>query len=640
MCDSPEYASICQRRDPAWVCKVLPLYFVDFLTNTLTDASVHNVIRRLSVQLVPRESKVPLDSRSHMLQIMGDEYDVTVSKLNRGRLVDSAKINIKQVKNWIDECEQYHGLACTPDGCSEKTEYSLRLVDVQNRCLVVAPSHCEYVALSYTWGDPQRFQHLKLTNDTSDWLRSPGALVEENSRIPTTIKDALALTEKLGVRYLWIDAICIQQDDEKDKLSQIPNMNRIYGRAKVTVVAGAGSDAWSGLPGAGNNPKPRSKSQSQVNFKGMRFTTVLQPYHEWRGQSAWDSRGWTFQEKVLSKRLLIFGTEQVYFQCKTDLWYEDTFCENFDPNIHSKLLENDNLLGGSPYTQYEILVMNYTHRAFGFQDDVLNAFRGLENILRPALTDEFHWGLPTSMFDTAISWTFPYHYPSRRRVGFPSWSWAGWDFSGIWAGYTVGYPHQKSVGREVLWYRLAEDPPTVVNIDSAQPGFALKSVFPNVVGEIGYTAPSNRESVVKCPVSINPNNVRVSHILQFWASSAYLRVGRTDADSKRKYENWWYTEMVEKQNNIFADIHGKNDKAIGQISMHRDWRSCKPDELEFIAISRFCPYSTLPRNSEGFHLLLVEWHGDIAYRVQAPIQPITRGDWLDMKPVWKLITLA
>ena len=554
--------------------------------------------------------------------------------------MDSSRVNIKQIIDWIDGCEQYHGLACTPDECSGKTEYTLRLVDVKNRCLVLASPQCEYLALSYTWGDPRRFQHLKLTKDTSDWLRSPGALVEENSRVPRTIKDALTITEKLGVRYLWIDAICIQQDDENDKISLIPHMDQIYGRAKVTIVAGAGSDAWSGLPGAGSNPKPRSKSQFQTSFKGMRFVTVLQSYHQWRGQSAWDSRGWTFQEKVLSKRLLIFGTEQVYFQCKTDLWYEDTICENFDPKIYLKLLENDNLLGGFPFTQYEILVMNYTRRDFGFQNDVLNAFRGLENILRPNLSKEFHWGLPMSMFDTAISWTFPYHYPGRRRAGFPSWSWAGWDFSGIWAWYTIGYPHQHSVGREVLWYRLAEDPPTAIQIDSAQPAFALRSILPKVVGEVGYTAPSDRESVVICPSSINLTNVRVSHILQFWTGSAYLKVGRTDADNKVKYENRWYTEMEEKQNNIFANMYGKNDNAIGQISLNRDWRSSKPDELEFIAISRFCPYSALPKDPEGFHILLIEWQNGSAYRVQAPTKPIVGGDWLDMKPEWKLITLA
>ena len=80
---------------------------------------------------------------------------------------------------------------------------------------------------------------------------------------------------------------------------------------------------------------------------------------------------------------------QVYFQCKTDLWFEDTICENIDPNIGLKLLQNDNPLGGSPFIQYEIIVMNYTNRCFGFEDDILSAFRGLENPLCPSLMVEY-----------------------------------------------------------------------------------------------------------------------------------------------------------------------------------------------------------------------------------------------------------
>lgn len=222
---------------------------MDYLTNALMMKSQHNVVRRLRVQIVPRGSIEPIDNGSHMIQVLANDDDASIRKLNRGRLLDPARIDSQRVKQWIEGCGQFHGSSCAPMAFNNTGRFTLRLVDVDRRCLVEAPSGCRYMALSYTWGDPMKFTHLRLTNLTSAWLQTPGSLSDENSQIPTTIKDSLILTEQVGVHYLWIDAICIQQDDEKDKLDQIPYMDQIYGGAEVTIVAGAGDNAWTGLPG-------------------------------------------------------------------------------------------------------------------------------------------------------------------------------------------------------------------------------------------------------------------------------------------------------------------------------------------------------------------------------------------------------
>ena len=609
------------------------------MTDVLTNASQHNVIRRLAVLLVPQGTKAVLDGPYQLLQVMADNDITPRQTLLRGRPVDSSRIDFGLLNGWIKACEHSHGSICAP--VHHKLDYTLRLIDAKHRCVVVAPSEPEYIALSYTWGDPRVFQHLKLTRETSDWLHQPGALDDDNPQIPTTIKDSLAVTNELGARYLWVDAICIQQDDDGDKLSQVPRMDKIYGAAKVTIVAGAGADAWAGLLGVGSNPKPRERNQSFNCIGGLSLGTVLEPYHRWRCNSTWDHRGWTFQEKVLSKRLLIFGTEQVYFQCKTDLWSEDTICENFDPNIYLKLLHNDNLLGGSPFTQYEVIVMNYTNRCLGFEDDILNAFRGLENSLCPSLTVEFFWGLPVSMFDLALNWVFPYHYPGRRRENFPSWSWAGWNYSGIWGAYTVKYPFQKNVGREVLWHKASEgSPPSPKIIDSTQPEFLFTGAALGILGDLTYTAPLVHDPAIAEHLIPHTTDHRMSHDLYFWTSTAYLSVSRTESMEKRKYEDRIYAESDEAQNNILFSVSDKAGKEIGQINLDRDWRSAKPDILEFIVIARYCPYFPTDRVSDGYYVLLIEWIGKVAYRVQAPINSIVKEDWLAAEPEWKLITLA
>ena len=470
----PELSSICQSKPPGWVCKVEPVFFMDAVANARAYNPIHNVTRRVDIALCPGRGTSRPHNREHRIQVLADiSCDDYLERLNLGRRVQSSSVSIELLRTWMCACVYIHGDKCGPAKYETSHGFTLRLVDLRRRYIVVAPDDCDYVALSYTWGDPRKHKHLTLTEDSSRWLQTEGALSDGNEDVPTTIKDALYVAELLQERYLWVDAICIQQDSEDDKSVQIPNMDRIYGCAKLTIVAGAGSDAWAGLPRVGPRIKPRPIQQKLSTIKGLPLVTTLESYHGWCMGSTWDSRGWTLQEKVLSKRLLIFGSEQVYFQCKTSQWYEDTICENFDENVVSETTALDNYVGGTPFTHYEGILMHMAHRNFGFSDDILNAFRGLENHLRQTLSTKFHWGLPVSMFDAALVWYHPYHYPARRRTNFPSWSWAGWDYSGIRImGHHFSHPSYQTVGREVKWYRLCENPPRRQIIDIPFPEFA------------------------------------------------------------------------------------------------------------------------------------------------------------------------
>lgn len=94
-----------------------------------------------------------------------------------------------------------------------------------------------YVTHSYTWG-----------------LGSTSKDMETCSDVPTdttaqVIEDAMTVTKELGPRYLWIDKYCIIQDDLQIKMEQIRNMDAVYDRAEVTIIAAAGEDGSFGLPG-------------------------------------------------------------------------------------------------------------------------------------------------------------------------------------------------------------------------------------------------------------------------------------------------------------------------------------------------------------------------------------------------------
>ncbi|KAK0752817.1 heterokaryon incompatibility, partial [Schizothecium vesticola] len=95
-----------------------------------------------------------------------------------------------------------------------------------------------YFALSYVWGaDPEP---LVSTVESIGLLCQPGSLEESSElgrRLPKTIRDAMTVTRELGTRYLWVDRLCIVQDDPVQKPSLLAAMAAIYGNASVTLIA-------------------------------------------------------------------------------------------------------------------------------------------------------------------------------------------------------------------------------------------------------------------------------------------------------------------------------------------------------------------------------------------------------------------
>ena len=218
----------------------------------------------------------------------GGESSQFWNSLRNGRL-RSPICEFEILRTWLSKCESSHSL-CWWTG--PKPSLRLRLFDVKFRCVrqfhISSDNTVRYVALSYVWGS--QAQRLTLTRANHKVLSRKGAInLDEISR---TISDAAVVVEMLGERYLWVDALCILQDDQDDLAEQIPVMGQIFSRSLITIMAAASIDSsWS------------------------ERKTYLQ-------KSTWDTRGWTFQEKVLSRRCLFFMEEQVYWECQRASWCE------------------------------------------------------------------------------------------------------------------------------------------------------------------------------------------------------------------------------------------------------------------------------------------------------------------------------
>lgn len=163
------------------------------------------------------------------------------------------------------------------------------LIDTWHHRLVPTQATFPYLALSYVWGKIPTFMTLK---ENLHQLQLDQALStsEVSSRIPQTIKDAMSLVGILRERYLWVDSLCIVQDEEEQKQDQIIGMASIFANAHITIIAEQGRDAGFGLRGLRGISQPRSYPQ-EVFKLGKGFEIIQTRPFRTKNSSPWSQRG-------------------------------------------------------------------------------------------------------------------------------------------------------------------------------------------------------------------------------------------------------------------------------------------------------------------------------------------------------------
>lgn len=356
------------------------------------------------------------------------------------------------IREKLDQCQRGH------NRCQDKAERRLptefRVIDVDKRGIVKIPD-CSFVALSYVWGLDANTSMLKASRVTIADIMKEGGL--NQSKIPQTIEDAMAVCTQLGFKYLWVDRLCIIQDDADDKSTQIEAMGRIYSSASVVLVVTFGDSMSFGIPGVS---RPRELVQTSKDVCGLRITNVIREV-ESDAFAMWHTRGWTYQEAVLSHRRLYFTNRRVIFECEESVNHEDqfnmrtTFDHNFlDPNSHRLHAFKP----GSAIFSFRHHIGRYTQRKLTYHSDVYNAFHGIMSSLYPHTKRILH-GLPQEDFDCALLWwTDVSQSPSSplitEEVVIPTWSWA----SSMGLAGNALYLDNNFFGSLVPWYTL-ETPP-------------------------------------------------------------------------------------------------------------------------------------------------------------------------------------
>lgn len=239
-----------------------------------------------------------------------------------GRLLDPEWIDPSVGHPWLRECENEHGSECSEHGWAiamQKPTF-LRVIDVRDLCIkeVADPSQCRYVALSYVWGNAKVFQ-LRYSNMNT--LMTTNGLALFLDSIPQTIIDAISVVKGIGERYLWVDALCILQEKScSDALEQINSMDRFYGSALATIIA-EGSTAQAGLVSirhshvfSAGQAREKPRRTKQIAAKVSDTTSIVVPLATNHNvdNCPWNSRAWTFQERLLSRRLIISQVAKCY----------------------------------------------------------------------------------------------------------------------------------------------------------------------------------------------------------------------------------------------------------------------------------------------------------------------------------------
>lgn len=369
--------------------------------------------------------------------LLSDEPHISVLPC-MGRPRNEDFISLDLMREWITSCEMDHKTCCSiPPLPSITLSW---VIDTTDLCLVPAEHGTRYIALSYVWGQTEM---LNTTQETVRSLQVAGALsVTSQLTVPRVIRHAISLASQLGQRYLWVDSLCIMQDDSESLDLHIRHMASIYEAALFTIVAADGVDAEHGILGIKGVSDPRSLPNPVIQLSkslGMRSRGYQNIFN-----SPWGRRAWTLQEHIFSRRKLIFVHGSVQWLCQESRYFEDTRQDSVSnrkkKQHYSREQELESVgeiaLEYPMISQIEEVLTQYTARNLTFGNDIVRAIESVFTACGKAYPSGFFLGLPLDFFDMALLWchaTFDISRPKRRAGAppethplFPSWTWAGW----------------------------------------------------------------------------------------------------------------------------------------------------------------------------------------------------------------------
>ncbi|KAK3998196.1 heterokaryon incompatibility protein 6 [Cladorrhinum sp. PSN332] len=428
------------------------------------------------------------------------------------RAAPASDEGIQQVRKWIRDCNENHGDVCRP---STSALLPSRVIDVSDGgnltlCETAGASELQYAALSYCWGGLQEFQ----TATGSLTQRKEGFSVAD---LPQTIQDAVKMTQELGIKYLWVDSLCIIQDDASDKLKEVAHMADIYKSAHITISAARARKVTDGFLTDRSNPAtklwkplvpfafsipdlsgPTLPSLQEAMKLPRPHAGTIWIHNESSGVAAAttdpvNERAWCLQEQVLSPRLLSYGPWPTW-RCNRLLASDGGYPRDQDDrdaktdadhqHFTSAMINSDGSNKPDIFRLSQLLntwrgfVEDYSRRQMSVKADKLPAIAGIaREVSRMTKSLEYAAGLwkenllQDLMWYTANGQDWLFRSPAEWRA--PTWSWA-------------------SVDAPVLYDAITPDAAPLAAVVECQ-------VTPGAAGASEFEAVSGGEVVIKGP---------------------------------------------------------------------------------------------------------------------------------------------
>ncbi len=393
------------------------------------------------------------------------------------------------VRRWLLVCESEH------QTCSHNRRtnsggdpwFPSRLIDVRSttgddgheRYLLIEtattrPEGSRYLTLSHVWGSAREDQqpaYRTLRHNYGD--RTNPAIGIRRDELPPCFVDAIDVTKKLGEHYIWIDSLCIVQDNDRDWEVEAGRMSDVYRNSYCSLSATASSSSRDRFPALDE----RIQEPRFVNTAwGGRYQGMYQIFDPsfWLDRvtsTKLASRGWVFQERALAPRIVHFGVDQLLWECA-----EFEAAEEFPVGVPRRFISSGRRgfkwqfnLAGSPtsdsgvaeteaeprsaplqlHAMWSAALDNYTQCELTKGTDKLVAISGVARVLADQFRDQYLAGLWQSNLVGGLCWRvsgmrratqelvpvggYARRWETSRRASppapylAPSWSWASVD---------------------------------------------------------------------------------------------------------------------------------------------------------------------------------------------------------------------
>lgn len=392
---------------------------------------------------------------------------------------------IEQARGWLESCYHDH-----PD-LPEVAKYTpKRLLQISrsfdgSSCVSIVDGSppVAYAALSYKWGGT----HEPALTRSRLKAAAASSLQFDLETLPKTIADAIKVTQAFEINHLWVDALCIVQDDDEDKAREVGQMSLIYSQATVTILASRSNSASDGFLHCRHGKECHGKAERSYPTKW----DFRLPYRTQSGEQGsiimtepnpgdvepLDTRAWAFQELMLSPHIISYGTMRTVFDClsvipslqkhfikfsddgdkraresyasiairrnvHTVLYapFEDQRGDDYSWQMAKKAWEGvigngqtHGAISMRPHSPtmglWERLLTSYTRRELTIPQDRLNGFAAVAEAFAKYSNDQYVAGFwRTDLLATLVwarEWPYEQHPPKRpTKYCGPTWSWA------------------------------------------------------------------------------------------------------------------------------------------------------------------------------------------------------------------------